>query len=257
MSNTLLDFNVQGWHFLRMNPFDPEKDSIHSNIHGCPTPHKPSRYWPALGHDRLTPLYDPIVKLFTRETRVKSRLLQQAELDKSHTVLDVGCGTGTLLLMAKRAIKGMVAVGLDGDGKILGLARKKTRRAMEAHPLIRASSIHIPFLDGTFDRVLSSLMLHHLTPSEKLHTLREMYRTLRPGGELHVADWGRPRGLLMELLALVVRVGDGFERTRDNLDGRLPTLCREAGFEEVSETARFATIMGTMTLYRGKKPEKV
>ena len=215
------------------------------------------RYWPALGHDALTPLYDPIVKLFTRETRVKRRLLQQAELDDSHSVLDVGCGTGTLLLMAKQDNKGMAAVGLDGDGVILTIARSKTRRACERHPFVRAFSFRMPFLDGSFDRVLSSLTLHHLTLSDKLYTIGEMYRTLRPGGELHIADWGRPHGLVMKLLALVVRLGDGFERTRDNLEGRLPTLCREAGFEDVHETARFATIMGTMTLYRGKKPEQL
>lgn len=137
---------------------------------------------------------------------------------------------------------------------ILDIARSKARRQVEEITLVQAFCFDIPFADGAFDRVLSSLMLHHLTRSEKVRTLKEIFRVLRPGGELHVADWGRPHNLLMRALVFSVQLGDSFARTVDNVKGRLPTLFRDAGFEDVSETARFATLFGTLSLYRARKP---
>lgn len=120
--------------------------------------------------------------------------------------------------------------------------------------IIRKYLNYRAFADDAFDRVLSSLMLHHLTRSEKVRTLQEVFRVLRPGGELHVADWGQPHNLLMHMLAFSVRLGDSFARTADNVKGRLPALFRDTGFEKVSETARFATLFGTLSLYKARKP---
>lgn len=215
---------------------------------------KKAGYVPALGWDSLTPLYDPLVRVTTREMGFKSRLLDEADIEKTARILDVGCGTGTLLLLARRRSKSLLAIGLDGDMNVLDIARSKARRDVEKIALLQAFCFDIPFADGAFDRVLSSLMLHHLTRSEKIRTLQEVFRVLRPGGELHVADWGQPHNLLMHLLAFSVRLGDSFARTEDNIHGRLPALFRDAGFEKVSETARFATLFGTLSLYKAHKP---
>jgi hypothetical protein len=58
----------------------------------------------------------------------------------------------------------------------------------------------------------------------------------------------------MRMLSVSVRLGDGRHRTADNLDGRLPDLFSQAGFEEVSAVDRFATAFGTLALYRARKP---
>ena len=216
--------------------------------------YKKAGYVPALGWDILTPLYDPLVRLTTREMSFKSRLLDEAGIDETARILDVGCGTGTLLLLAKLRLKSLLAIGLDGDMNVLGIARSKAHRHVEKIALVRAFCFDIPFADGAFDRVLSSLMLHHLTRSEKIRTLEEIFRVLRSGGELHVADWGRPHNLLMRALAFSVRLGDSFARTADNMKGLLPVLFRDAGFEDVSETARFATLFGTLSLFKARKP---
>ena len=68
------------------------------------------------------------------------------------------------------------------------------------------------------------------------------------------AGWGRPHNLLMRALSLPVRLGDRLDRTTDNLKGLLPDLLRSAGFEEVLERARFATLFGTLSLYSARKP---
>ena len=215
---------------------------------------KPKRYLPALGFDFLTPLYDPLVRLTTREVAFKTGLLDQAQVNNRARVLDVGCGTGTLVLLLKARSPSVNPVGLDGDCRILAIARSKATRGGRQLDFVQAFSCAMPFQDSSFDRVLSSLMLHHLTRAEKVATLREMFRVLRPGGELHVADWGRPHNILMTALSLTVRIGDGVARTADNIQGRLPDLFREAGFEGVSQTRRFATVFGTLQLYRARRP---
>jgi SAM-dependent methyltransferase len=214
-------------------------------------------YLPALGRDWLTPLYDPLIRVTTRELRFKRRLVEDARIAAAHRVLDVGCGTGTLLLLVKERSEGATPLGLDGDEKVLGIARSKARKRGERLSLVRAFSFDIPFAEGSFDRVLSSLMLHHLTRPEKLGTLREIFRVLRPGGELHVADWGRPRNALMMILSVPLRLADGLHRTADNVKGLLPALFRDAGFEAVSENVRFATVFGTMSLFSARRPRAV
>jgi ubiquinone/menaquinone biosynthesis C-methylase UbiE len=216
--------------------------------------HKKAGYVPALGWDILTPLYDPLVRLTTRELSVKNRLLDEAHINNTARILDVGCGTGTLLLLAKRRSKSLLAIGLDGDMNVLDIARSKAHRCVQKIALVQAFCFGIPFADGVFDRVLSSLMLHHLTRSEKVRTLREVFRVLRPGGELHVADWGQPHNLLMRVLSFSVRLGDSFARTADNVKGFLPALFQDAGFKDATETARFATLFGTLSLYKAYKP---
>ena len=78
--------------------------------------------------------------------------------------------------------------------------------------------------------------------------------TIPPGGELHVADWGRPENALMRTLFLAVQCLDGFENTRDNVAGRLVSLFEEAGFSGVRESQTFSTMLGTIALYRAVKP---
>ena len=101
-------------------------------------------------------------------------------------------------------------------------------------------------------RVVASLLLHHLTAEGKRAALAEARRVLGPDGELHVADWGRPDGLLMQAAFLPVRVLDGFETTSDNARGALPAMITSAGFERVEETRRRRTVFGTLVFLRAR-----
>lgn len=203
-------------------------------------------YVPALGFDRLTPLYDPMLRALLREDALKQRLVDQAGIRPGHAVLDVGCGTGTLAILVKRSHPGARVVGLDGDPKVLAIARAKAERAGVEVEWTEAMAYDPSLPAATFDRVLTSLVLHHLTTDEKRQTLAAVRRLLRPGGELHVADFGPPASFWARGISRVFRHFDGEARTADNLDGRLPALVREAGFTDVRETGNAGTPFGTL-----------
>lgn len=215
------------------------------------------RYVPALRFDVLTRFFDPVVRLTTRERRFKKLLVEQVDLRPRQRVIDVGCGTATLLIALKRACPTAEVIGLDGDPRALDIARNKISAASVSIELIEQMAWQLPFPDASLDRVVSSLVFHHLGRETKLRTLREMHRVLAPDGELHIADWGRPHGLGMRAAFLAVQLLDGFTTTSDSVAGTFPRLIVEAGFVGVQETQRLRTPLGTLALYRASRASPV
>ncbi|MBS1789992.1 MAG: class I SAM-dependent methyltransferase [Acidobacteria bacterium] len=213
-----------------------------------------TKYVPALSYDWLTFFYDPVARLTTREKTFKAALIRQAKIADGQRVLDLGCGTGTLTLAAKRKTPGCEITGLDGDPAILKQAAAKARRAGLPIVYDEGMSFALPYADGWFDRVLSSLHFHHLTRESKLKTLAEAHRTLKRGGELHIADWGTPDNLFMRLGSFLVQKFDGIETTADSFNGLLPQFAAQMGFVFVEETSHFNTLFGTIRLLRARKP---
>ncbi|MEK6807196.1 MAG: class I SAM-dependent methyltransferase [Pseudomonadota bacterium] len=213
------------------------------------------RYVPALAYDWLTPAYDTVVRLTTRESTFKSALLDQANLRVGQQVLDLACGTATLTIAAKQCQPGIEITGMDGDPAILARARTKAARAGVSIHFDPALSCATPYANGQFDRVLCSLFFHHLSTENKRRTFSEIARVLKPSGELHVADWGKAQNPLMRLAFCGIQLLDGFDNTADNVNGQLPALMRDAGFSGVSETRRFPTMWGTLSLYRAIRPD--
>jgi ubiquinone/menaquinone biosynthesis C-methylase UbiE len=208
-------------------------------------------YVPALSFDWLTPFYDPLVALTLREAKLKGRLIDQASIAAGHDVLDVGCGTGTLAILVKTRVPGARVVGLDGDPKVLAIARDKIARAgVEIEVRAGLANEAPTFAPASFDRILTSLVLHHLTTEQRRSALAAMHRWLRPGGELHVLDFGPQASWLFQLLARGVTWLDGEMRVRDNLVGRLPERMREAGFARADELGRAFTPFGSVSFYK-------
>jgi SAM-dependent methyltransferase len=201
---------------------------------------------PALRFHRLTPLFDAVAAVTVRDRAIKRRVLARARIESGEDVLDVGCGTGTLVAAAARATPSAKVTGLDADAAILARAR---RRAADAGLEIRfdeGRSTALPYADGNFDVVLCTLMLHHLPDDEKRGTATELARVLRPGGRLVVADPGRPQDPVMRIGVLVtVQLLDGFATTALNVRGELPEVLGGAGFREVSARDRLRTPTGT------------
>lgn len=223
-------------------------------VRSVPTAQRGEDYIPALTYERLTPLFDPMVRGFMRERRFKERLLEQARIEPGQRVLDVGCGTGTLAVWAKRLVPGAEVVGLDGDEEVLARGRRKAADAGVDVQLDRGLSYDLPYEDGSYDRVLSSLFFHHLKPDAKETTAREIARVLRPGGELHVADFGPPADPVAWVGSQFLRRFDGLENTRDNLKGNLPRIFEGAGLVDARPLGGMLVVFGTLAFYSARRP---
>jgi ubiquinone/menaquinone biosynthesis C-methylase UbiE len=209
------------------------------------------RFVPALGADWLTPFYDVVARL-TGERRFKRHLIEVAGIEAGHDVLDLGCGTGTLALMVRSMRPGARVAGMDIDPRILDIARRKIARAGADIALHQGSATAPPFPPASFDRILTTLMLHHLTSEQKRETLAAARRLLRRRGQLHIADFGKPHNALMRIASGVFRHFEGGESTGLNTRGELPDLVRDAGFDEVEETEHWMTPFGTLAFVRGR-----
>jgi ubiquinone/menaquinone biosynthesis C-methylase UbiE len=207
-----------------------------------------NRYIPALGFKWLTPLYDPLLKWGMGEESFKRRLIRQANIQPRMNILDLGCGTGTLTLMLKRAHPEAHVIGLDGDSQVLDIARGKSHGIDIQWDEGLATSI--PYPDSVFDKVVTSLVIHHLATPDKQRAFKEAYRVLKPQGELHILDFGAPHSSLTRLMTKYMR---RLEQAADNFDGLIPLLVTEAGFGFVDETEHLVTIFGPLSLWRAAK----
>jgi len=209
-----------------------------------------SKYIHALNIKTLTPFYDPLLKWVMREEIFKRRLIVQGALQPSQRVLDLGCGTGTLTVMIKQAQPNAEIIGLDGDNDVLAIAREK---AVQAGTEIRFDfglASELPYEDEAFDRIFSSLVVHHLITSDKKKTFNEVFRVLKHGGEFHVVDFGKPKTAYGRIISQVIR---RMERADDNVKGLIPEFLKQAGFTEITETASFTTLFGSLTMLAARK----
>lgn len=219
---------------------------------GGPVRDSSPAYLPALRFRRLTRFYDRVVAALLPEDRLKRRLVSQAGMRSGHRVLDLGCGTATLTLLAQGATPGAVVVGLDADLEALALARRKAAAAGAGLRVCAGVADALPFRDGSFDRVLSSLFFHHLDSSTKRSALGAIVRTLDASGELHVLDWGKAQDAVTRVAFLAVQLLDGFATTAESVRGRLVERMREAGLPRVEETHRERSLFGTLELYQAR-----
>jgi ubiquinone/menaquinone biosynthesis C-methylase UbiE len=173
--------------------------------------------------------YDLAVKLMTlwQDGAMRRKTIELAALKPTDTVLDVGCGTGDLTIAAsKRAGR---VTGIDAAPEMIEVAKQKAARAKVNINFQTQAIEHLSFPDGTFDVVLSSLMMHHLPGDLKLRGLKEVSRVLKPGGRVFIVDGSRPNGqsswLLRTLVSHMIH-GGGIEE--------LPLLLQQAGFTNIT-----------------------
>lgn len=210
-------------------------------------------YTPAAGHRWLMPFYDFGVAALTREHRWRSALVEQLHPATDDVIVDVGCGTGSLLVRLGRAAPSAQLIGIDPDPAVLARARRRFAAAglsIELH--IGFARQAAGLLNGRRPtKIVSSLVFHQVSMEEKEAALASMYAALGAGGELHVADYGLQRTWLMRVLfRSVIQNLDGYLNTEPNARGVLPNLMHGAGFRSVEETAVIPTPSGSISLYR-------
>jgi ubiquinone/menaquinone biosynthesis C-methylase UbiE len=199
-------------------------------------------YLPAAGHDWFLPLYDPIIRVFGFRSALLP-LVAQAELRPSHTVLDVGCGTGTLAVEIVRRVPGIRMTALDPDPKALAIARRKAGRDAVAIRFDEGFGDALPYPDASFDRVFSSMMFHHIPREDRTKVLSEIRRVLKTGGRLEFLDFS---GGSHNFLAQLFHPHQHSPAAEDRLLKRMA----EAGFASARHTGDGRTIFGRLAFYQ-------
>jgi ubiquinone/menaquinone biosynthesis C-methylase UbiE len=206
---------------------------------------------PCMGGSALTPFYD-ILHRFSGLGAVHEKMISMAELQPGQRVLDIGCGTGNLLLALGRVDPGVEIEGLDPDARALAKAARKAHRAGVAASWRPGYAQDLPHADGSVDRVFSSLMLHHMPDDDdKDALLAEVRRVLRPDGLLVLADIDGHSAV----------DGHGFLRRRM---AHNPMIHDNAGMVERIKAAGFAVEapvehrlrMGRITIVRARPGER-
>lgn len=148
-------------------------------------------------------LYDITVWLafLGKERAFREKVLNLGRVTSGESVLDVGCGTGTLAIAAKKRVGvGCSVDGLDPSMEMLARAEEKARKAGVDVVFKRGVAEALPFADAQFDVVLSSVMLHHLPQKARKQCVTEIRRVLKPDGRVLVVDFegfsDQKRGLL-------------------------------------------------------------
>lgn len=125
--------------------------------------------------------------------RSDGAILTRAGVARGDRVLDVGTGPGYLALAASQIVGAEgVAVGIDASPEMIDRARVLAARRGSSAEYQVASADALPFAEGSFDVVVSRLVLHHLPGDLGRRALQEMMRVLAPAGRLLIADLASP-----------------------------------------------------------------
>ena len=151
-----------------------------------------SAFTPALAYSVLTPVYDLALEILGFGRSFKAAVANLADVKPGQAVLDLGCGTGTLLqaLLARRPDARFT--GLDPDPRVLAMAHRRLQRSAMSPELVAGYAQNLPFPDAAFDLVVSTLTFHHLPGPVKVAALREVRRVLAPHGRFLLVDFGMP-----------------------------------------------------------------
>lgn len=199
---------------------------------------------PAAGVPAFTRFYDLVVDNLTGERLLRRGIVRAIAADNPGSVLEIGCGTGSLAVELADLIPHAEMTGIDVDPVALSIANAKDR--LERVAWLQGSATDLPFEDDCFDCVAISLVMHHLMPEQQPEALREANRVLRRGGRLHILDFGRPRGMLPRIGSPLLKLLDGRANTTPIFNGELPGMIDAAGFADRRLLHRFGTPFGTI-----------
>ena len=215
---------------------------------------EPGGFTPAAGRFAPTSIYDRGVSLLTREPVWRSELLRRLSPAPGDSILDVGCGTGSLAILLKSAQPEARIVGLDPDVKALAIAQRKAASA-EVEIEWRRGFAKDAADFGPFDKVVSSLVFHQVPLPGKRSGIAAMFAATKAGGLVCIADYAAQSDWRMRQLFRFIQLIDGRENTQLNADGFIEHEICGILRKPVAPAFAINTPTGTISIFCERKPE--
>jgi SAM-dependent methyltransferase len=187
---------------------------------------------PAAKFHVFSPLFDLGCSILGLGKTYRDKIIKKINIEsnKKITILDAGCGTGSLAKEVKKKYPNINLYAIDIDPNILSIAKKKGYK-QEIH-FSKASITKLPFPSNHFDVVYSSLVIHHLPTKLKQEALNEIKRVLKKEGKFFLIDLGKPKHWIF---TPVLWFAYYFEEANDNYHGKLPLMMKNAGFTSIKQ----------------------
>jgi demethylmenaquinone methyltransferase/2-methoxy-6-polyprenyl-1,4-benzoquinol methylase/phosphoethanolamine N-methyltransferase len=192
---------------------------------------------------RWAPYYDLMVNVTSlgHAGMLRRITVDNAQIQPGDSVLDVGCGTGEVALLAKTRTKAGRVYGIDPAPEMIAVAKSKAARK-KLNVDFRVGVIEaLPFPDASLDVVTSSLMMHHLPDDLQVGGMAEVYRVLKPGGRLLIADFMQPTGSILKHLFMVVT---HHQKVQSGLAQEVKELLQETGFSQIIQLDNNVLVIG-------------
>jgi ubiquinone/menaquinone biosynthesis C-methylase UbiE len=204
--------------------------------------------------DHVARVYDFVHERLSlgKERQFREKTMDYMDFSPTDRILDVGCGTGSLtILAARRLTPPGEAVGIDAAPRMIAIAREKAEREGVPASFRVMVAERLAFADAHFDVVVNSMFCHHVDRELKEQAFAEMFRVLRPGGTLVTADIDRPTTPMGWLTGWAGRWLLMQPELEDNLRGELPAIMTAAGFAELT---RRDHLFGLVSFFTAKRP---
>lgn len=196
---------------------------------------------PAFNYDFLTPLYDLLSNFLGFGYEERKKIIKLLDLKQNEKLLDVGCGTGSLLIVANKFYPENEIIGIDIDEKILRLAQKKVDEKKLDIKFLRSNADKLPFNNLSFDVVVSTLVFHHLPTIVKKGAIKEIKRILKNNGRFLLVDFGKADNLLIKVLyglEKILRIKEA-GTLKDNIENKIPLFLKQEGFKTKEVAPRY------------------
>ena len=202
--------------------------------------------------EKMVPSYDSYMKKITfgREHLLREETVRLAQVAPGDSILEAGCGTGTLTLAAKRQAGPSGEVyGMDIIPGMIEVSRQKAAQARQDITFQLGSIDNIPFPENLFDIVLCSFMIFHMSETTMRKGIMEIHRVLKPQGTCLILDLALPPQPVQRFIARILFSG----MLQHDLQELLP-LMEAAGFSNIENgQAKFRVIgLSVLGFVRGR-----
>lgn len=177
-------------------------------------------------YDIFSNFYDAFIRMHSRQNEDDTRgfLVDSAHLQNKPfpRILDICCGTGSVILTFKESYPAAMAVGYDFSHGMLRKAQEKD----EAHRIAftEGDAAMLPFVDDSFDVVTCSHALYELKGETRKEALREMKRVVRPDGYVLLMEHEIPSHPFVKLLFYIRMFSMGSNDAREFMQGETSIL---------------------------------